>query len=113
MIVERPWGYFEVLEDRTTHKTKRIVVYSGQRLSYQSHTKREETWVFVKGEGNVVIDGLDYPVKAGAIIKIPFNAKHRVKNTGEGHLEFIEVQNGSYFGEDDIVRYEDDYGRII
>lgn len=113
MIVERPWGYFEVLEDRTTHKTKRIVVYSGQRLSYQSHTKREETWVFVKGEGVVIIDGFDHIVKTGSVIKIPFNAKHRVKNTGEGHLEFIEVQNGSYFGEDDIVRYEDDYGRII
>lgn len=111
MITERPWGYFEVLEDRTTHKTKRIVVYSGQRLSYQSHTKREETWVFVKGEGTAVIDGADYPVKTGAVIKIPINAKHRIKNTGEGHLEFIEVQNGSYFGEDDIIRYEDDYGR--
>lgn len=111
MITERPWGYFDVLEDKITHKTKRIVVYSGQRLSYQSHTKREETWVFIRGEGIVTIDGIDYTVKAGSVIKIPSQAKHRIKNTAEGHLEFIEVQTGTYFGEDDIVRYDDDYGR--
>ena len=111
MIVERPWGYFDVLEDRITHKTKRIVVYSGQRLSYQSHTKREETWVFIKGAGVVTLDGQDHIVLKGSVIKIPIGVKHRIKNTGEGHLEFIEVQTGSYFGEDDIVRYEDDYGR--
>ena len=112
MIVERPWGYFDVLEDRTTHKVKRIVVYSDQRLSYQSHTKRYETWVFTRGDGIVTLDEIDHHVMAGSIIKIPIGVKHRVKNTGEGHLEFIEVQTGTYFGEDDIVRYSDDYGRL-
>lgn len=112
MIVERPWGYFEVLEERVTHKTKRIVVYSGQRLSYQSHTKREETWVFIKGKGILTLDGEDIPVSKGSVIKIPFGVKHRINNTSDGHLEFIEIQTGDYFGEDDIIRYEDDYGRL-
>jgi mannose-6-phosphate isomerase-like protein (cupin superfamily) len=111
MIEERPWGYYTVLEDRPTHKVKRIVVYAGQRLSYQSHEKRAETWVFTKGEGIVTIDDIDHLVMAKSIIKIPMRAKHRVKNTGPGHLEFVEVQTGEYFGEDDIIRYSDDYGR--
>ena len=111
MIEERPWGYYTVLEDKETHKVKRIVVYAGQRLSYQSHQKRSETWVFTKGDGLVTIDGTDRVVMAKSLIKIPMGAKHRVKNIGQGHLEFIEVQTGEYFGEDDIYRYEDDYGR--
>lgn len=112
MIVERPWGYFSILEDKITHKVKRIVVYEGQRLSLQSHTRREETWVFTKGEGIVTLDGQDMPVAKGSIIKIPVEIKHRIKNIGQEYLEFIEVQTGSYFGEDDIVRYSDDYGRL-
>lgn len=112
MITDRPWGYFSVLEDEATHKVKRIVVNAGQRLSYQSHEKREETWVFINGEGNVIIDDIDHPVKAGSIIKIPLRAKHRIKNIGETCLEFIEIQTGTYFGEDDIIRYSDDYGRV-
>lgn len=112
MIEERPWGYFAVLEDKPTHKVKRIVVYENQRLSYQSHQHRSETWIFTKGEGIVTIDNLEHRVMAKSIIKIPMRAKHRVKNLGPGHLEFIEVQTGEYFGEDDIVRHEDDYGRV-
>lgn len=113
MITERPWGYFAVLEDTSTHKVKRIVVYSGQRLSYQSHKHRSETWVFTKGQGVVTLDGQDLDIGSGSIIKIPSQTKHRIKNTGEGHLEFIEVQTGTYFGEDDIIRYSDDYGRVV
>jgi mannose-6-phosphate isomerase-like protein (cupin superfamily) len=111
MIEERPWGYFDILEDKTTHKVKRIVVYSKQRLSYQSHSKRHETWVFTRGDGLVTLDGAELRVMAGSIIKIPIGVKHRIKNVSEGHLEFIEIQTGEYFGEDDIFRYEDDYGR--
>lgn len=111
MIEERPWGYFAVLEDKDTHKVKRIVVYADQRLSYQSHQKRSETWVFTKGEGVITLDDYDLEVRAGSIIKIPVGVKHRIKNSGGTHLEFIEVQTGTYFGEDDIVRYSDDYGR--
>jgi mannose-6-phosphate isomerase-like protein (cupin superfamily) len=112
MITGRPWGYFSVLEDEATHKVKRIVVSAGQRLSYQSHEKREEAWVFISGEGIVIIDDVEHSVKAGSIIKIPLRAKHRIKNTGGARLEFIEIQTGTYFGEDDIVRYSDDYGRV-
>jgi mannose-6-phosphate isomerase-like protein (cupin superfamily) len=112
MITERPWGYFAVLEDKDTHKVKRIVVYPGQRLSYQSHDKRSETWVFTKGEGILTLNDQDMHVRAGSIIKIPVTVKHRIKNDTGEYLEFIEVQTGSYFGEDDIVRYSDDYGRV-
>jgi len=112
MVTDRPWGYYAILEERIKHKVKRIVVYEGQRLSLQSHSKRQETWVFIKGVGSVEVDGVKYLVQAGSIITIPLNAKHRVKNTGEEHLEFIEIQTGEYFGEDDIVRYSDDYGRV-
>ena len=111
MLEERPWGYFAILEDKDTHKVKRIVVYPGQRLSYQSHEKRAETWVFTKGEGTLTLDDHDMHVRAGTLIKIPIKTKHRIKNDGENHLEFIEVQTGTYFGEDDIIRYSDDYGR--
>ena len=112
MIMERPWGYYNVLEEKDTHKLKRIVVYSGQRLSYQSHEKRSETWVFTRGAGILTLDDEDIKVGAGSVIKIPAGVKHRIKNTNEQLLEFIEVQTGTYFGEDDIVRYDDDYGRL-
>lgn len=112
MITERPWGYFTVLEDTPTHKVKRIVINPGQRISYQSHEKRTEMWLFIKGEGTLTINDEDMDVRAGSIINIPAMAKHRVKNIGEDYLEFFEVQTGSYFGEDDIIRYSDDYGRV-
>jgi mannose-6-phosphate isomerase-like protein (cupin superfamily) len=112
MIEERPWGYYTILEDKSTHKVKRIVVYAGQRLSYQSHEKRMEDWVFTRGEGIVTIDDIDHLVQAGSRIRIPKLAKHRIKNTCAGLLEFIEIQTGEYFGEDDIIRYNDDYGRV-
>jgi mannose-6-phosphate isomerase-like protein (cupin superfamily) len=111
MIEERPWGYYTILEDKNTHKIKRIVVYAGQRLSYQSHEKRMEDWIFTRGEGVVTIDDVEHLVQAGSRIRIPLRAKHRVKNTCAGLLEFVEVQTGEYFGEDDIIRYSDDYGR--
>lgn len=108
---ERPWGRFEILRDEGHFKSKVIVVNPGGRISYQSHSKREEHWVIVRGSGEVIIDEKVTPVKAGTYIKIPLQAKHRIRNTSEEPLEFIEVQLGSYFGEDDITRYSDDYGR--
>lgn len=109
---ERPWGKFEVLRDETHYKSKIITVNPGGQLSYQSHNKREEHWVVVKGSGEVILDDKVVPVKMGSYIKIPLAARHRVRNTGGEPLQFIEVQLGTYFGEDDIVRYTDDYGRI-
>lgn len=108
----RPWGEFEVLRDEGHFKSKIIRVLSGQQLSYQSHAQREEHWIVVRGSGEVILNEQTLPVKAGTYIHIPLGAKHRIRNTGSVDLEFVEVQLGSYFGEDDIVRYQDDYKRV-
>lgn len=83
----------------------------GHRLSYQKHDKREEHWQVVRGEAKVTIDGQDHAVGAGECIRIPKGALHRIENAGTELLVFIEVQRGEYFGEDDIIRIADDYGR--
>ena len=108
---ERPWGRYFVLDDSSTHKVKRIEVIPGGRLSYQFHNKRSEVWTIVKGIAKITLDGFEKEYVAGQIIKIPLKAKHRVMNVGKETLVFIEVQLGTYFGEDDIVRIEDDYDR--
>jgi mannose-6-phosphate isomerase-like protein (cupin superfamily) len=109
---ERPWGTYLVLDDKEPdHKVKRIVVWPGKRLSYQSHAKRSEHWFVVTGTAKVTLDGVDTLVEAGHAIDVPVGTAHRCENPGELPLVFIEVQFGTYFGEDDIVRYEDDYGR--
>lgn len=108
---ERPWGRFEVLLDTEDFKSKRITVSPGQQLSYQSHSQREEHWIVVKGSGEVVLNEKTIPVKYGTYINIPLGAKHRIRNNSKADLQFVEVQVGSYFGEDDIVRYQDDYNR--
>ncbi|NCY15282.1 MAG: cupin domain-containing protein [Actinobacteria bacterium] len=107
----RPWGRFIVLDDTPTCKVKRIIVEPGQRLSYQLHHRRAEHWTVVSGTALVTLNGEDITVEPGASIDIPRGADHRVRNPGNEPLEFIEVQMGDYFGEDDIVRLEDDYGR--
>lgn len=108
---ERPWGSFTVLDDQDTHKAKRLVVHPGQRLSYQRHHRRAEHWVVVAGTATVTLDGTEREVPAGTAVEIPLGAKHRVENRGSDDLVFVEVQTGSYFGEDDIERFDDDYGR--
>jgi len=109
---ERPWGTYLVLDAAAAdHKVKRIVVDPGKRLSYQSHAKRSEHWFVVTGTAKVTLDGVDHVVEAGQAIDIPVGTAHRCENPGTEPLVFIEVQYGSYFGEDDIVRYEDDFGR--
>ncbi len=107
----RPWGKYEILRDEEHFKSKLITVNPGQRLSYQSHQNREEHWVVVAGEGTVVLNDQNIFVEPGSYIKIPAKAKHRIANNGGKALQFIEVQLGTYFGEDDIKRYEDDYSR--
>jgi mannose-6-phosphate isomerase len=107
----RPWGSYFVLEDAETHKVKRIEVKPKGRLSYQYHYKRSEVWTMVKGEAIVTLDGKRIPLNAGEVIEIPREAKHRIENLGDETLVFIEVQLGTYFGEDDIARIEDDYER--
>ncbi len=108
----KPWGGFLVLEDRPTHKVKRIWVHPGQRLSYQKHFKRAEHWVILEGRAMVTLDGKEIILRQGESVDIPLEAAHRIENIGVTQLTFIEVQRGDYFGEDDIVRLEDDYGRV-
>lgn len=109
----RPWGKFEVLRDTNDFKSKVIHVNPGQQLSYQSHAKRAEHWVIVKGHPEVVLNDVVHKLNPGENIYIPLGAKHRIRNTHPSEIvEFVEVQIGSYFGEDDIVRYQDDYKRV-
>lgn len=107
----RPWGEYFVLDDSTTHKVKRIVVKPGQRLSYQYHYQRSEVWTVISGEAVITIDDVEKLYKVGEVAQIAKEAKHRVENKGNEDLVFIEVQWGTYFGEDDIVRIQDDYHR--
>jgi mannose-6-phosphate isomerase len=108
----RPWGSYFILEDEVDHKVKRIVVSPGKRLSYQRHARRAEHWFVIAGTGVVTLDDVDHEVHPGAAVDIPIGAAHRIANPGSDDLEFIEVQHGTYFGEDDIIRLEDDYGRL-
>jgi len=107
----RPWGTYTVLEEGRTFKVKRIEVLPGKRLSYQKHSERAEHWFVVEGTAKVTLDGEEIIVRAGEAIDIPIGTAHRVENPGATDLVFIEVQRGTYLGEDDIVRLEDDYGR--
>jgi mannose-6-phosphate isomerase len=109
---ERPWGSYTVLsDDEPDHKVKRLVVHPGKRLSYQRHAKRAEHWFVVAGTAQVTLDGVVTELVAGQSIDIPREAAHRIGNNGDVDVVFIEVQRGTYFGEDDIVRLEDDFGR--
>jgi mannose-6-phosphate isomerase len=109
---ERPWGSFTVLDDAEGYKVKRMVVRPGKRLSYQRHAHRSEHWFVVHGRGRVLMDGSTVELTEGMAIDIPVTVAHRIENDGEEDLVFIEVQHGDYFGEDDIVRLEDDFGRV-
>jgi mannose-6-phosphate isomerase len=110
---ERPWGRFIVLEETQHYKVKRIEVSPGRRLSYQKHLKRDEHWYIVRGTAKVTLNGVESIVKTGDDVNVAAGTAHRVENPeGDGLLVFIEIQTGSYFGEDDIVRFEDDFGRI-
>jgi mannose-6-phosphate isomerase-like protein (cupin superfamily) len=106
---KRPWGEFENLLDVDYCKVKKIIIQPGQAPSYQYHFKREEVWVVVKGEGKLILDDVESSVSLGSIVNVPIETKHRIRNTGDKNLIFIEVQLGEYLG--DIVRLEDDYDR--
>ena len=112
--VYRHWGYYVNIEggDHTGFKVKRIAVYPGKRLSLQSHNHRSEHWVIVKGLGKVQVGMDEIFLKKDQNVYIPVKTLHRIENIGEELLEFTETQIGDYLGEDDIVRYEDDFGRI-
>lgn len=107
----RPWGHFEILRDTPEFKSKVIEVLPGQRLSYQSHKKRAEHWIIISGSPEVTLDDKILKPKPGEHIYIAQGAKHRISNPGKDVVQFVEVQVGTYFGEDDITRYQDDYQR--
>ena len=108
---QRPWGTFTVLDEGEGFKVKRIEVLSGKRLSYQKHSQRAEHWVVVSGTAKVTLNEETITLEAGEAIDIEIGASHRVENTSDELLVFIEVQRGAYLGEDDIVRLQDDFGR--
>ena len=109
---QRPWGTFHVLDEGPGYKVKRIEVLANKRLSYQKHAQRVEHWFVVGGIAKVTLNGVEILVKKGESVDIPLGAAHRVENPDDSEtLIFIEVQLGSYLGEDDIERLEDDFGR--
>ncbi len=108
----RPWGAFYVLEEGEGFKVKRIVVNPGGRLSLQSHKHRSEHWVIVSGEATVTLDKSVTTLTRGASVDVKLGSRHRLENFGTTDVVVIEVQFGSYLGEDDIVRYQDAYHRI-
>ena len=108
----RPWGDYLVLADEPDHKVKRLTVLPGKRLSLQRHQRRMEHWYFLSGHGSVRIGDDEVAVQAGSTVDIPFRTLHRIANPGDEPLVLIEIQRGEYFGEDDIERFEDDFGRV-
>ena len=109
----RPWGHYDVLSSGPDHKIKMITVAPGKRLSLQRHERRSEHWVIVRGKALATLDGRDLALSVGDHIFIATGSVHRIANPGTTPLLFAEVQVGDYFGEDDIVRYEDDFGRDL
>jgi mannose-6-phosphate isomerase len=108
----RPWGNFTILDEGNAYKVKRIEVFPGKRLSYQKHARRAEHWFIVSGTARITLDGSELLIPSGGSIDIAVGVAHRVENSDDTQLVFIEIQTGDYFGEDDIVRLEDDFGRV-
>jgi mannose-6-phosphate isomerase len=108
---ERPWGSWHILDEGDGFKVKRIVVNPHCRLSYQTHAHRAEHWVVVTGKATCVLDGETTVAGPGDCVDVALGQPHRIANEQDETLVIIEVQRGSYTGEDDIVRLEDDYGR--
>lgn len=111
IVVYRPWGKYEVLVEGENHKVKKFTVYSGESLSLQMHKKRAEHWVVVKGTADIVNGEKRLTLHESESTFIPLGTKHKITNPGKTNLEIIEVQTGEYLEEDDIIRFEDIYGR--
>lgn len=112
MFEVRPWGGFEILADQPDHKVKRLSLDPGAQMSYQMHARRDEHWVVVSGDGEVISEGKVEKLRAGQQFFAPRGQKHRLRNSGKQKLIILEIQTGEYFGEDDIERFADDYDRI-
>jgi len=112
-IYNRPWGFYKSTFLTTHAQAKIITVFPNSELSLQKHFKREEHWVILKGEGEAVLDETIIDIYPGKYIYIPKECKHQIINNSDENLIFSEVQLGGYFGEDDIIRYADKYGRNL
>src|SRR5512135_318462 len=110
-VGERPWGTYTVLDEKSNYKIKRIEVLPGKRLSLQKHHHRSEHWIVVSGTALVTCGEQQQTINVNESTFIPIGQNHRLENPGKIPLIIIEVQNGEYLGEDDIVRFEDDYQR--
>ena len=108
---QRPWGSYTTVAMDSGYQVKTISVHPGQQLSLQKHFKRSEHWVVVKGVATIQIDEVRKDYQVNEAVYIPVEAKHRLANFTEEEVVIVEVQVGSYLGEDDIVRFEDDYKR--
>ncbi len=111
-IYKRPWGSYRTIEQKGNYQIKHITVNPGERLSLQYHFKRSEHWTIIKGTGTAQLDDKSIELGINDTIFIPKESKHRITNNTKKSVEFIEIQIGDYLGEDDIVRLEDDYGRV-
>ena len=109
--VKKPWGSYTNLLNEDYTKVKKIIISPGESPSYQYHFKRSEIWVIVKGSAEVKLDGEIKEYSVGDVVKVMEEQKHQPKNIGDEDLIFIEIQLGEYFGEDDIKRIDDKYGR--
>jgi mannose-6-phosphate isomerase len=109
----RPWGKYQKFFQDDAIWIKRLEVYPKSRLSLQKHQYRFEKWIVIQGEGTVILDSKEIPVEAGSVIDIPLGAWHRMCNGSEEMLVFVEIAYGEYLAEDDIVRLEDDYHRVL
>jgi len=108
----RPWGHYENLLERENHKIKELIVNPGERLSLQKHQRRAEHWTVIEGVAQVTVGEKEILLKPGQSVDIPKEAVHRILNPGQSRLVIVEVQMGDYFGEDDIIRLQDDYDRV-
>ena len=109
---ERPWGWYETVSEVAGNKVKRIRVHPGQQLSLQKHHQRAEHWVVVLGTARITLDERQFDLQTGQACDIAVGQVHRLSNLTAEPVEIVEVQFGDYLGEDDIVRLEDNYGRI-
>ena len=109
----RLWGYYTVLHDSEYTKVKELTVSAKKSLSYQYHTQRQEHWVVVKGIATVTLDGVTNDYNYNEHINVPLGVKHKLSNNTDSELIIIEIQTGTYFGEDDIIRLDEDFSKII
>lgn len=109
---ERPWGWYETVSEVAGNKVKRIRVHPGQQLSLQKHAQRAEHWVVVQGTARITLDDRQFDLTPGQACDIAVGQVHRLANLTDAPVEIVEVQFGDYLGEDDIVRLQDNYGRV-